>query len=130
MTEPIKVPQSKTWGEKSIYEIHFKNRANVPDDAYILVNVPEPLTITNETLLVGNCSDENTTCERFNETAFIIHINRTYSPDDLIYVEVGGLRNPRSLRPTGRWSVGILDPEKKGFIGEGYMGRAKVTEPG
>lgn len=122
------MPNSKTWGKGSTYKIYFKNKAEIPINSYVLINVPEPMKLTDETLTAADCGSEK--CERYNETAFIVHLTKEYYPDETIEVDFGGMRNPRSTKPTGRWAVAILDPEKAGNIGVGYMGRAEVTEAG
>lgn len=125
----VQVTSPVTYGTESIYTITITAENAIPPNGYIVVYIPPQIGADVNTIkATGTCTVRKCTTDT-NEYQIVYLIPEGVPAGQSITLEIGGLRNPRSIRPSDAIVVITMDPDGTSQIDSGFDMPVTMTIP-
>lgn len=114
------------------YKFNFFGSSKAPKDGFIDITFPPDVVFDSEEMLkVGICDEDPPICEfkQGDDRTIRIRLTEDLNKNVGKDITLGGVKNARSFKPTGTFSIATYDSEGN-YIDEGYNRNVATTEAG
>jgi hypothetical protein len=117
--------------KSNIYNLKFTLESEIPKAGYIQVNFPEEIRLqVSSTLSTGSCKVYTCMNNYATESGVRFLIADGQAKGSEVNLEIGGVTNPRSFKPSGDIVVTSFDTDGESKIDVGYKNKAEMTIAG
>ena len=125
----IVIPNAQNNERANIYSFEFELEDELPKAGYIQIDMPESVKLSpSTTQSSGSCKDY--TCIDATESTVIFLMQEGWKANTRLTLRVGGITNPRSFKPTDKFTMTTLDTDQESQIDSGYDLTATMVKAG
>jgi hypothetical protein len=113
---------STTYATDSEWELTFTTSHGVPAEGYIKLEFPQEVVMSPASTMSGGTCTDGWTCPETDatESQIIYKVPDEILPGENITINLVGITNPRTTKPTGTFRITTYDTDKESEIDVGY----------
>jgi len=128
--DSLVVSNPQTYAKDSTWTIKFKAEHAIPNQGYIKLKMPSEVELmTDSTMSGGICAKWSCPSADAKKDELWILVPQTIPAGDETIIEIMGVQNPRTFKPTGVFTITTY-ADKISVIDEGFNVGTKMTIPG
>jgi len=130
-SKPLIVSDPITFYKKATWTLRFRAAHTIPATGYIKVDAPPEVVFSpDSTMSGGTCNQWSCPKEDATETQIVFRVPNEITAGQVIKIDLTGIENPRTTKPTGTFQVTTYDTDKTSEIDIGYDQNTAMTIPG
>jgi len=129
--KPLIVSDPVTFSKTATWTLRFRAAHRIPGTGYIKVEAPPEVVFSpDSTMSGGTCNQWSCPKEDATSTQIVFRVPNELAAGQEIKIDLTGIENPRTTKPTGTFKITTYDTDKTSEIDIGYDQNTAMTIPG